>query len=114
MLIKKTAKASVLLLSLMTSQAHALDLLEAWQAARVHDPQFASERAGAEAGRTKTLQAQALKSPQVSLNAGMAGVNSDNKISNAQFSNAQFAGGGAGASGTTDFRTRTDAGLNLN
>lgn len=114
MLMKKTAKASVLLLSLITSQAHAFDLLEAWQAARAYDPQFASARAGAEAGRTKILQAQALKSPQVTLNAGMAGVNSDNKISNAQFSNAQFAGGGAGASGTTDFRTRTDAGLNLN
>jgi outer membrane protein len=114
MLMKKTAKASVLLLSLITSQAHALDLLEAWQAARAYDPQFAAARAGAQAGRTKTLQAQALKSPQVTLNAGMAGVNSDNKISNAQFSNAQFAGGGAGASGTTDFRTRTDAGLNLN
>ncbi|MDP1660206.1 MAG: TolC family outer membrane protein [Methylotenera sp.] len=114
MLMKKTAKASVLLLSLITSHAHAFDLLEAWQAARAYDPQFASARAGAEAGRTKILQAQALKSPQVTLNAGMAGVNSDNKISNAQFSNAQFAGGGAGASGTTDFRTRTDAGMNLN
>ena len=111
---KNTAKASVLLLALMTNQAHAFDLFEAWQAARVHDPQFASARAGAEAGRAKTLQAQALKSPQVSLNTGMVGVNSDNKISNAQFSNAQFAGGGAGTSGTTDFRTRTDAGLNLN
>ncbi|HQO16266.1 MAG TPA: TolC family outer membrane protein [Methylotenera sp.] len=113
MWIKYSAKASMLLLALIASQAHAFDLLDAWQAARTHDPQFASARASAEAGRTKTLQAQALKSPQVSLNAGMAGVNSDNKISNAQFSNAQFAGGGAGASGTTDFRTRTDAGLNL-
>lgn len=114
MRIKNTAKASALLLALMASQAHAFDLMEAWQTARVYDPQFASERAGAQAGRSKALQAQALKSPQVSLNAGMAGVNSDSKISHAQFSNAQFAGGGAGASGTTDFRTRTDAGLNLN
>ncbi|HQM88279.1 MAG TPA: hypothetical protein PLC01_10575, partial [Methylotenera sp.] len=77
---KNTAKASVLLLALMTNQAHAFDLFEAWQAARVHDPQFASARAGAEAGRAKTLQAQALKSLQVSLNTGMVGVNSDNKI----------------------------------
>jgi outer membrane protein len=114
MLMKKSAQASLLLLTLLASQAHAFDLLEAWQAARVYDPQFASARANAEAGRTKSLQAMALKSPQVTLNTGMAGVSSDNKISNAQFSNAQFAGGGAGASGTTDFRTRTDAGLNLN
>ncbi|MDP3677885.1 MAG: TolC family protein, partial [Methylotenera sp.] len=113
--MKKSAQVSLLLLTLLASQAHAFDLLEAWQAARAYDPQFASARAGAEAGRTKSLQAQALKSPQVTLNAGMAGVNSDNKISNAQFSNAQFGGSGAaGASGTTDFRTRTDAGLNLN
>lgn len=114
MSMKKTVKASVLLLSLITSQAYAFDLLEAWQAARAYDLQFASARAGAEAGRTKVLQAQALKATQVTLSAGIAGVNSDNKISNAQFSNALFAGGGAGASGTTDFRTRTDVGLNLN
>ena len=115
MLIKKSARASVLLLTLMAGQAHAFSLLEAWHAARTHDPLFASARADAEAGRTKILQAQALKSPQLTLNAGMAGVNSDNKISNAQFSNAQFAGAGAaGASGTTDFRTKTDGGLNLN
>lgn len=115
MLMKKSAQVSLLLLMLLAGQAHAFDLLEAWQAARAYDPQFASARASAEAGRTKSLQAQALKSPQVTLNAGMAGVNSDNKISNAQFSNAQFGGSGAaGASGTTDFRTRTDAGLNLN
>ena len=112
--MKKSANTSLLLLMLMASQAQAFDLLEAWQAARIYDPQFASARAGAEAGRTKSLQAQALKSPQVTLNAGAAGVNSDNKITDAQFSNAQFAGGGAGAKGTTDFRTRTDGGLNLN
>ncbi len=112
--MNKSAKASLLLLILTASQAQAFDLLEAWQAARTHDPQFASARAGAEAGRTKSLQAQALKSPQVTLNAGAAGVNSDNKITDAQFSNAQFAGGGAGAKGTTDFRTRTDGGLDLN
>ncbi|MGB7816340.1 MAG: TolC family outer membrane protein [Methylotenera sp.] len=112
--INKSVKTSLLLLMLTASQAQAFDLLEAWQAARTYDPQFASARAGAEAGRTKTLQAQALKSPQVTLNAGAAGVNSDNKITDAQFSNAQFAGGGAGAKGTTDFRTRTDGGLNLN
>jgi outer membrane protein len=114
MLIKKIAQALAILLVLITSQARAFDLYEAWQAARNFDPQFASARAGAEAGRSKTSQAQALSNPQVTLNAGMAGVGSDSKISSAQFSNAQFAGGGAGARGTTDFRTRTDAGLNLN
>lgn len=113
--MKKSAMFSGLLLILMASQSHAFDLLEAWQAARIHDPLFASARAEAEAGRTKSMQAQALKSPQVTLNAGVAGVSSDNKITDAQFSNAQFgAAGAAGAKGTTDFRTKTDGGLNLN
>lgn len=102
------------LLVLISSQAQALDLLEAWQSARTQDPAFASARASAEAGRTKTLQATALKGPQVTLNAGVAGVSSDNKITDAQFSNAQFGGGSAGARGTTDFRTKTDGGLDLN
>lgn len=109
-------KFSILLLALISSQAQAFDLLEAWQAARTHDPLFASARAGAEAGRSKSLQARALKSPQVTLNAGMAGVSSDNKITGAQFSNVQFAGAGFGGAnrGTTDFRTKTDGGLDLN
>ncbi len=113
-LMKKSAKASVLLLMLVANQAQAFDLLEAWQAARTQDPLFASARAAAEVGRTKTAQATALKGPQVTLNAGVAGVSSDNKITDAQFSNAQFAGGGAGTKGTTDFRTKTDGGLDLN
>lgn len=112
---KNYVTLSGLLLLLTAGQAQAFDLLEAWQAARTHDPLFAAARAEAEAGRTKSLQAQALKSPQVTLNAGVAGVNSDNKITDAQFSNAQFgAAGAAGAKGTTDFRTKTDGGLNLN
>lgn len=102
------------LLAIISSHAQAFDLLEAWQSARTQDPAFASAKASAEAGRTKTLQAAALKGPQVTLNAGVAGVSSDNKIANAQFSNAQFGGGSAGARGTTDFRTKTDGGLDLN
>lgn len=104
----------LLSLALISGQVQAFDLLEAWQAARTQDPAFAAARAAAAAGRTKTLQASALKGPQVTLNAGVAGVSNDNKITDAQFSNAQFAGGGAGAKGTTDFRTKTDGGLDLN
>ncbi len=104
----------LLLLPLISGQVQAFDLLEAWQAARTQDPAFAAARATAAAGRTKTLQASALKGPQVTLNAGVAGVSNDNKITDAQFSNAQFAGGGAGAKGTTDFRTKTDGGFDLN
>lgn len=104
----------MLWLAIYVSQAQAFDLVDAWQGALTHDPQFAASRAGAEAGRTKSLQSRALKSPQVTLNAGAAGVSSDNKITDAQFSNAQFAGASSGSSGTTNFRTKTDGGLDLN
>ncbi len=112
--IRRSVKISLLLLALGSSQAQALDLFEAWQAASVQDPLFASARASANAGRTKTLQADALNKPQLTLNAGAAGVSSDNKITDARFSNAQFAGGASSNKGTTDFRTKTDGGLDLN
>lgn len=102
------------LLVFISGQAQAFDLLEAWQAARTQDPAFAAARAEAAAGHSKTSQASALKGPQVTLNAGAGGVSNDQKITDARFSNAQFAGAGAGAKGTTDFRTKTDGGLNLN
>jgi len=114
MLMRRSVRFSVVLLLLSASQAQAFDLLEAWQAARQQDPLFASARATAEAGRTKNLQASALKSPQLSLNAGAAGVSNDNKITDARFSNAQFVGGASSNKGTTDFRTKTDGGLDLN
>jgi outer membrane protein len=114
MSIRRSVKFSLLLLALAAGQAQAFDLLEAWQAARMQDPAFAAARAAANAGRTKSLQADALTSPQLTLNAGAAGVSNDNKISDARFSNAQFAGGASSNKGTTDFRTKTDAGLDLN
>jgi len=114
MLLRRSIRFSLLLLTLGANQAQAFDLLEAWQAARMQDPSFAAARAAAEAGRTKNLQASALKSPQLTLNAGAAGVSNDNKITDARFSNAQFVGGTSSNKGTTDFRTKTDGGLDLN
>ncbi|MDI1309639.1 MAG: TolC family outer membrane protein [Methylotenera sp.] len=101
-------------MAIYANQAQAYDLFDAWQGALTHDPQFAASKAGAEAGKTKIQQAQALKSPQVTLNAGVAGVSNDNKITDAQFSNAQFAGASSGSNGTTNFRTKTNGGLDLN
>ncbi|MFZ3087519.1 MAG: TolC family outer membrane protein [Methylotenera sp.] len=114
MLMRRSVRFSLVLLMLSVSHAQAFDLLEAWQAARQQDPLFASARAAAEAGRTKNLQASALKSPQLTLNAGAAGVSNDNKITDARFSNAQFIGSSTSNKGTTDFRTKTDGGLDLN
>ena len=113
MSIRRSIWLSFLLLALGSSQAQAFDLLETWQSARTQDPLFASARAAANAGRTKSLQADALNKPQLTLNAGAAGVSNDNKITDARFSNAQFAGGASSNRGTTDFRTKTDGGLDL-
>lgn len=113
MLIRRSVQIALLLLTFGSGQAQALDLLEAWQAARMHDPLYASARASADAGRTKALQAEALNKPQLTLNAGAAGVSNDNKITDARFANAQFAGGAGSNRGTTDFRTKTDGGLDL-
>ena len=113
MQIQRSVQISLMLLVLGSGQVQAFDLLEAWQAARAQDPLFASARAAADAGRSKNLQAEALNKPQLTLNAGAAGVSSDNKITDARFSNAQFAGGTTSNKGTTDFRTRTDGGLDL-
>ncbi|MSP86250.1 MAG: transporter [Methylotenera sp.] len=111
---RRSMRYWMLPLLFIVGQAHALDLLGAWQAALSQDPVFAAARAAARVGRTKILQATALKGPQVTLNAGVAGVSNDNKITDAQFSNAQFAGGATGTNGTTDFLTKTDGGLDLN
>lgn len=113
MTICHSVRIALVLLGLASSQAHAFDLLEAWQAARAQDPIFASARAAANAGRSKTLQADALNKPQLTFNAGAAGVSNDNKITDARFANAQFAGGTGSNRGTTDFRTKTDGGLDL-
>ncbi|MEQ1600794.1 MAG: TolC family outer membrane protein [Methylophilaceae bacterium] len=92
---------------LISSQAQAFDLLQAWQSAHTQDPLFGVARASAEAGKTKSLQAQALKRPQVTANLGMGGINSNNEMSNAQFSAP-----GMGAASGASFRTQTNAGVN--
>lgn len=113
MTMHRSVRIALLLLALGSGQAQAFDLLEAWQAARTQDPLFASARASANAGRTKTLQADALNKPQLTLNGGVAGVSNDNKITDARFADAQFVGGVGSNRGTTDFRTKTDGGLDV-
>lgn len=103
----KRINLTVLLLGIFSSQAQAFDLLDAWQAAHLQDPLYAMARASAEAGKSKSLQAQALNLPQVTANFGIGGVNSDNNITNAQFSAP-----GLGSANGANFRTRTDAGIN--
>lgn len=93
---------------LSAGPASAMDLLESWRAAQGADPQFGAARAGAEAGAKKNDQARALKMPQVSLSAGTGFANAYNKISDAQFSAP-----GLGSARGANFKTQTDAGIDL-
>lgn len=84
------------------------DLFAAWQAARSHDPVFQGELAGAEAGRQKQKQADALWRPYVGLQAGAGYASLKNETEGAQFS-APGMGNMSNASFTTDVRNGRDA-----
>ncbi len=91
-----------------TSAVHAEDLMDAWHAAQSKDPTFSAARAGAEAGKTKSAQAKALKLPQVSATVSAGAVNAYNKISDAEFSAPSL-----GSAGGAAFKTQTDLGADV-
>lgn len=67
---------------LIAAPSHATDLVQSWQAALSHDPDYLGAQAGRDAGREAAVQARALKRPSVQLQAGYQ----YNRIeSNAQF-----------------------------
>lgn len=96
------------LLLVISNQVAAADLIDAWHAAQAKDPTFSAARAGAEAGKKKSDQANALGQPQVIASVGAGGINAYNKISDAQFSALGF-----GSSGGAAFKTHTDLGAEL-
>jgi len=70
--------------------ASATDLLQAWQAAQSHDPEYAAAQAAFEAGNTHRDQASALWRPTVALTAGVGRMSNDTSTSGAQFSAPGF------------------------
>ena len=96
---------SALLLALPLPTAHALDLMEAWQAAREHDPRMAMAQSSLEAGRTQREQARALWRPSVSVGGG-AGVRSLESNTHG----AYFAAPGMTPSRHVTFKTSIDNG----
>lgn len=78
------------LLILATHSAGATDLLQAWQAAQQHDPEFAAAQAAFEAGMTRRNQSRGLWMPSVVLNAGVGRMSSDTSMTGAQFSAPGF------------------------
>ena len=92
-------------LTLCALSAQATDLMQAWQAARQHDPQAAVADAARAAGETRRAQGAALWRPNVMLS-GSAGRMSANSAT----SGAQFAAPGFGQSTGVSFDTSVNNG----
>lgn len=88
--MRKSALAVSVLLALASWSAGATDLLQAWQAAQSHDPEYAAARAAYEAGGARHDQANALWRPSVSLSATAGRMTSDSSMTGAQFSAPGF------------------------
>ena len=91
--------------SLAALSAQALDLKEAWQAARGHDPQVAVSQAAREAGAARRAQANALWQPAVQLSTTAALASADSAMGGAHFSAP-----GLGASDGVGFGTSVRGG----
>jgi outer membrane protein len=89
----------------LAQPALALDLLQTWQAAASHDPEFAAARAARQAGEAQGRQAQALWRPTVALQAGIGRADSDTAMTGARFSAPGF-----GQSTGVDFATSVNGG----
>lgn len=75
---------------LIAVSAGATDLLQAWQAAQLHDPEYAAAQAAFEAGSTHRDQATALWRPTVALTASAGRMSNDTSTTGAQFSAPGF------------------------
>lgn len=92
-------------LTLCALSAQATDLMQAWQAARQHDPQAAVADAARAAGETRRAQAASLWRPNVMLSAGAGRMSA-----NSATSGAQFAAPGFGQSSGVSFDTSVNNG----
>lgn len=99
----RIALASALLM--LAHAAGATSLLDAWQAAQQHDPEFAAARSALGAGDSRRDQAGALWRPNVMLSAAAGRMSGDSSMSGAQFSAPGF-----GQSTGVAFNTSIDNG----
>ena len=79
----------------------AVDLLQAWDAARAHDPEFAAASAQRDAGQARARQGRALLLPQVVATAGTSYATDDRDVTGARFTAPGF-----GEVGGVGFHTR--------
>lgn len=92
-------------LALCALSAQATDLMQAWQAARQHDPQAAAADAARAAGETRRAQAASLWRPNVVLSGSAGRMSADSATSG-----AQFAAPGFGQSNGVSFDTSVNNG----
>jgi outer membrane protein len=79
-------RALALALPLFASSAHALDLMDAWRAAREHDLDYAAAGAARAAGQARRTQAPALWRPSVQFTGTAGWSGNETSVSGAQFS----------------------------
>jgi len=103
--MKQTHLLAAATLALCAFSAQATDLMQAWQAARQHDPQAAVADAALAAGETRRAQAASLWRPNVMLSAGAGRMSA-----NSATSGAQFAAPGFGQSTGVSFDTSVNNG----
>lgn len=75
--MRKTQLSTLLAATLISSNATALDLLQAYRAAVQHDSQFASAKLQRDAGRERQVQGRAALLPQAGFNAQVAKIMGD-------------------------------------
>ena len=92
-------------LALLAFTAQATDLVQAWDAARQHDPDAAIALAARQAGETRRAQAAALWRPTVALSATLGAANADSAMTGARFSAPGF-----GQSDGVNFATSVSGG----
>jgi len=84
--IAKLRQISVGALIISAFPAQAMDLMEAWQATRQHDPQSAVSQAARQAGETRRTQAVSLWRPAVMLSASAGRMTGETEMTGAHFS----------------------------
>ncbi len=99
----KRLLASAIALGAVSVQA--MDLMEAWQATRQHDPQSAVSQAARQAGETRRTQAASLWRPAVMLSASAGRMTGETEMTGAHFSAP-----GLGQSDGVGFATSVDNG----
>jgi len=84
--IAKLRQITVGALIISALPAQAMDLMEAWQATRQHDPQSAVSQAARQAGETRRTQAASLWRPAVVLSASAGRMTGETEMTGAHFS----------------------------